>query len=69
MANFWRPNLERRGRVMRGVAGLSLLAGGVAAWFWEPLVGVVLLASAAFVLLEAVRGWCVLRACGIKTRY
>jgi hypothetical protein len=29
---------------------------------------IALLALAAFVLFEAARGWCFLRACGIKTR-
>jgi len=28
----------------------------------------VLAVSGGFVLFEALRGWCVLRACGIKTR-
>ena len=31
-------------------------------------VGVVLLASGLFVLFESLRGWCALRACGIKTK-
>ena len=31
-------------------------------------LGLVLAASGAFVLFEALRGWCALQACGIKTR-
>jgi hypothetical protein len=31
-------------------------------------LGVVLLASGAFVLFESLRSWCAFRACGIKTR-
>jgi len=31
-------------------------------------LGVTLAAAGAFVLFEALRGWCALRACGIKTR-
>jgi hypothetical protein len=65
---FFAPNLEKKGRILRGVMGASLLiAGGVAVWFlwWA---GLVLLASGLFTLYEAARGWCVLRACGIKTK-
>ena len=36
----------------------------VAAW-----LGVVLLVMGLFVAFEAARGWCVLRACGIKTKF
>jgi hypothetical protein len=34
---------------------------------WWLGTGMVL--AAGFVLFEAVRGWCVLRACGIRTRW
>lgn len=44
------------------LAGLLML-------FKIAVLGLVLLVSAAFVLFEALRGWCVLRACGIKTKY
>lgn len=68
MKTFWQPNLHRAGRSARAVLGSLLLAGAVAAFFWNVWAGAVLLASAAFVLFEAARGWCLLRACGIKTR-
>ena len=38
---------------------------GFAVSWW---LGGVLLASAVFVAFEALRGWCALRACGIKTK-
>jgi hypothetical protein len=31
-------------------------------------LSLLLLLSGLFVLFEAIRGWCVLRACGIRTR-
>ena len=68
MSSFWKPNLERPGRLLRGILGVSLLVGGVVALSWNVWAGAGLLASAALVLFEAMRGWCVMRACGIKTR-
>lgn len=65
---FFAPNLERRGRQIRAVAGLGLMAAAVyshRAW----LVAVLLAISGGFVLVEAWRGWCALRACGIKTKF
>jgi hypothetical protein len=62
------PNITNRGRVVRGMGALLLFAGagfGFAVSVW---LGLVLAASGGFVLFEALRGWCALRACGIKTR-
>jgi hypothetical protein len=36
---------------------------GVSAW-----LGLALAAFGAFMLFEALRGWCAVRACGIKTK-
>jgi hypothetical protein len=61
-------NIDKKGRLLRGTIALLLLVGagfGFAAALW---LGLVLAASGAFVLFEALRGWCALRACGIKTR-
>jgi hypothetical protein len=65
---FFAPNISGRGRALRGLGAAALLVGGwfasgVSVWFGVPLV-----LMGAFVLFEAVRGWCALRACGIKTR-
>ncbi len=62
-------NIDGKGRWIRGLAALVLLVGAgfgftVAAW-----LGVVLLVMGLFVAFEAARGWCVLRACGIKTKF
>jgi hypothetical protein len=66
---FFQPNLDRKGRVTRAIWGVLCLGG--AAWAayaghrWAAL-GLVL--GGLFGFFEAARGWCVVRACGIKTR-
>ena len=68
MKPLFSRNIGNKGRLGRGVVALGLL---VAAWFvfrhsrWS---GILLGASGGFVLFEALRGWCALRACGIKTK-
>jgi hypothetical protein len=69
MAKLFAPNITGRGRVFRGVCGLAMIAGGVVAFRYVRWLGVILVVAAGFVLFEAVRGWCVMRACGIKTKY
>ena len=63
------PNIERKGRLLRGLTAVVLIIGGLVALPFILILGVVLLASGAFVLFEALRGWCVVRACGIKTKF
>jgi hypothetical protein len=68
MKNFMARNIDNRGRLVRGIGALALLVGagfGFAVSWW---LGGVLLTSAVFVAFEALRGWCALRACGIKTK-
>ncbi len=69
MKSFWSPNLQPAGRRARAGIGALLLAGAAVAFFVSPWwVGTLLLVGAAFVLFEAARGWCLLRACGLKTK-
>jgi hypothetical protein len=68
MKPFLTPNIDRRGRIARAIYGtLLLIAGGVAV-FYVWWVGALLILAGAFGLYEAKRAWCLLRACGIKTR-
>jgi hypothetical protein len=64
-----RQNIDSNGRMARGGVGiLFLLAGGCLV----PVNGVLAAVFAVvglFCLFEAFRGWCVVRACGIKTRF
>lgn len=68
MKNFFRPNLGRAGRIVRAVLAIALLVGGIFAVQQIVWLGVVLFISAGFVFFEAARGWCVMRACGIRTK-
>ena len=61
-------NISNTGRLVRGLGALALLLGAVVGCFVSIWLGVALAVSGVFVLFEALRGWCVLRACGLKTR-
>ena len=61
-------NIGTAGRVARGAMAVILLAAGVFFLRENPLPGVLLLASGGFVLFEALRGWCALRACGVRAK-
>ena len=69
MGKFFAPNIDRRGRIARLLFGIACIAAGLVlalvAW-WACLV---LIISGAFALYEAKRGWCLMRACGIKTKF
>ena len=68
MKSFFRPNLKRQGRIARGVIGtLGLIAGIVLVDFFLWL-GLVFVLAGLFAIYEALSGWCVARACGIKTK-
>ncbi len=64
-----RPNLDIKGRVLRGIGALAMCAGAILTWPHSRGAGVALAAASAFVAFEAARGWCVLRACGVKTKF
>ena len=69
MKKFFVRNIDNKGRIVRGVMGVSLLVGAVfcfSASFWLALL---LAIAGVFGLFEALRGWCAARACGIKTRF
>lgn len=68
MSQFFRPNIQRNGRIARGVIGsLCLVAGIIVAGDYS-LWGLILVAAGIFAIFEAMRGWCFARACGIKTK-
>jgi hypothetical protein len=69
MSKRFAPNLEKKGRLLRGLAAAALLIGAIIALRFSLILSGVLLASGAFTLFEALRGWCVFRACGIKTKF
>jgi len=70
-----KSNIERKGRIARAITGLLCIAFGIAVWpmHWPEAVlyrwaiSIVAIAAGAFQLFEAKRGWCIVRACGLKT--
>ena len=66
---FLRPNIDTKGRVIRGIGALAIGVGAVITWPHSRAAGIALAASSAFVAFEAARGWCVARACGVKTKF
>jgi len=69
MKRFFARNINGTGRILRALWALLLCVGAWFAFRVSPVLTVALLLGAAFALFEALRGWCVLRACGVKTRY
>jgi hypothetical protein len=66
--SFWTPNIESKGRFARAALGILLITAAIL-FFRQGWVvtAALLLASGAFCLFEAARGWCVARACKIRT--
>jgi hypothetical protein len=68
VSNFFRPNLKRTGRIARGVIGTLCLIAGIITVDYTLWLGLVLVAAGLFAIYEALSGWCLARACGIKTK-
>jgi asparagine N-glycosylation enzyme membrane subunit Stt3 len=69
MSRFFTKNLDASGRRARGVIGsLVLIAGIIIAGDVLWWVGLIFVVAGLFAIFEAVRGWCFLRACGIRTK-
>ncbi|HXJ60754.1 MAG TPA: YgaP-like transmembrane domain [Verrucomicrobiae bacterium] len=68
MKSFFRPNIDSKGRLVRGFLALALLVGAAFGFSVSVWLGVGLVAAGVFVAFEALRGWCAVRACGIKTK-
>ncbi len=68
MKPFFSRNIDNKGRLIRGLGALALLVGAGFGFTVSVWLGIALMASGVFVAFEALRGWCALRACGIKTK-
>lgn len=70
MRRFFSPNITGFGRWLRAASGVVCIVGGIyvasAHVVW---LGLLFIAAGGFTVFEAARGWCLLRACGIKTRF
>ena len=68
MGRFFARNIDRRGRIVRAVWGVVLIVAGLLLSARSRGICFALAAFGAFALYESVRGWCLMRACGIKTK-
>lgn len=65
--SFFQRNLGTAGRIVRLLWAFAM--GGAAWWIRidHPAAAVILALLGLFGLFEALRGWCIVRACGFKT--
>ena len=68
MSRFFQPNIKRQGRIARGVSGTLFLIAGIITVDFVLWLGLVFVAAGLFAIYEALAGWCLARACGIKTK-
>ncbi len=52
----------------RGITGAILLIAGIISADFTLWASIPLVLIGLFCIFEAVRGWCFLRACGVKTK-
>lgn len=69
MSKFFQPNIGTTGRILRAVFGVMLLAAAAYSYPLHLAACAALAIGGVFCLIEAFRGWCVARACGLKTRW
>ena len=64
-------NIDSTGRKIRGINAVILILVALLVWWieWPLWIAIVLALSGLFSGYEALKGWCVLRAMGFKTRY
>jgi len=67
MKPFFSRNFDNKGRLVRALGTLALLVSASFGFSVSVWLSIALLASGVFLAFEALRGWCFLRACGIKT--
>jgi hypothetical protein len=68
VSHFFRPNLKRTGRIARGVIGTLCLIAGLILVDYKLWLGLIFVAAGLFAIYESLSGWCLARACGIKTK-
>jgi hypothetical protein len=68
MQKFFAPNIDNKGRIFRALIAVLLFVGAWLTLRVSLWLCILLAANGVFAVFEALRGWCALRACGIKTR-
>ena len=62
-------NISQKGRLIRALCALATGVSSLLLWRESRPLAIGLGASSAFLAFEAARGWCALRACGVKTKF
>ncbi len=65
---LFQKNITPKGRWIRAIFAVAFAGAALAVYEHSKLFAALLIAGSVFSLFEALRGWCILRACGIKTR-
>jgi hypothetical protein len=68
VSRFFKPNLNFRGRMARGVIGTLCLIAGIVLVDYRLWLGLIFVVAGLFAIFEAVARWCLVRACGVRTR-
>jgi hypothetical protein len=68
-SNRFATNIENKGRLFRAAGASVIGIAAVALWWSSRAAAVCLALAASFLAFEAARGWCALRACGVKTKF
>jgi hypothetical protein len=68
VSRFFQPNIKRHGRIARGVSGTLFLIAGIITVDFVLWLGLIFVGAGLFAIIEALTGWCLVRACGIKTK-
>jgi hypothetical protein len=63
---FFCPNIGPKGRIFRGVFAVALLAAAAFTFSVSFWLGLALLLAGLVGAFEALRGWCLLRACRMR---
>ncbi len=66
---LFRANIDKKGRLIRAAGAVALAVAAAALWPESRVLAAALGLAALFVGFEASRGWCALRACGLKTKF
>jgi hypothetical protein len=68
VSRFFQPNINHRGRMARGVIGALCLIAGIILVDYKLWLGLIFVSAGLFAMFESLRGWCLVRACGLKTK-
>lgn len=67
--SWFARNINNTGRIIRASLAVALFIGAFVTYRYTVPGAVAIAALGLFVLFEALRGWCLMRACGLKTRF